>query len=641
MRSSNPQGMPSCLPNQNAEQESAESVSRTISTAQGSTTRPFVERRRSTPIPESWPAALDSLQRHLVAFESANERLLRSESKYRSMVEDAPIGMFQVTPEGNPIVVNAELARILGYNSPEDCLAQIAKDESLRFFDPSGWNESIQSTTGNESQNGVDMQVSCRDGAMRWIRFNLRPVREEGRVLRFDGTAEDITSRKRVEIRTELLAYYDLLTGLPNRTLFNDRFNEVAAGLRGSGGQAAIMLIEFDGLRAINDCLGEHLGDRLLQEIAERIRAGAGEKGIVARVSGAEFGVILRDNYGANWIGMGAERILSKLRGEYSLLGHLLDVFCSVGISVFPDNGEECETLLKKADVAKSCSREVGSNGFRIFTEEMNEEIQERMRLESGLRLALAKKELYLDYQPQVDLRTGVVTGLEALLRWKSPQLGLVPPTRFIGVAESSSLIVPIGEWVLRSACAQAQEWQDRGLPAVPVAVNVSPVQFRQQGFCELVRQTLSDTLLRPEFLELELTESLLQANADVTASIIAELRAMGVMLAIDDFGTGYSSLGYLRQFKVHRLKIARSFVQDVSDDPDDAAITIAIIKMAKAMNLSVLAEGVETEAQLLFMREQKCHTIQGFYFSKPLAVRDVDRNLANGFPMLVPISVN
>jgi diguanylate cyclase (GGDEF)-like protein/PAS domain S-box-containing protein len=639
MRSRNTQGMPSFLQAPDNERESAGCENRTPPTAQGTlASRPFVERRRSAPI-QAWPAALDSVQRHLLAFESANEQLLQSESRYRSMFEDAPIGMFQVTLEGEPLAVNTEMARILGYDSPDDCLAQIAKDPSLRFFDPSHWDD-IDSNGGNGPQNGVDLQISCRDSAIRWIRFNLRPVREGDKVLWFDGTAEDVTSRKRVEIRTELLAYYDLLTGLPNRTLFHDRFNEVASELQESGGCAALMLVEFDGLKAINDCLGEHLGDRLLQEIADRIRAGAGEKGIVARVDGAEFGVILRENGGTSWIAA-AEQIMSKLRTEYSLLGHTLDVFCSVGISVFPDNGEDYETLLKKADVAKTCSSEVGSNGFRIFTEEMNGEIQERMRLESGLRLALAKKELYLDYQPQVDLRTGVITGLEALLRWNSPQLGLVPPTRFIGVAESSSLIVPIGEWVLRSACAQARDWQDRGLPAVPVAVNVSPVQFRQQGFCELVRQVLRDTRLNPEFLELELTESLMQANSDVTASIIAELRALGVMVAIDDFGTGYSSLGYLKQFKVHRLKIARSFVQDLSDDPDDAAITIAIIKMAKAMNLAVLAEGVETKEQLLFMREQNCHTIQGFYFSKPLAVSEVDHHLKNGFKQLVSTAVN
>ena len=246
--------------------------------------------------------------------------------------------------------------------------------------------------------------------------------------------------------------------------------------------------------------------------------------------------------------------------------------------------------------------------------------------------MALARNELFLVYQPQVDIRTGAVVGLEALLRWQHPELGLVPPTRFIGVAENSGLIVPIGEWVLRTACAQARKWQDQGLPPVPVAVNVSAIQFRRQGFRELIRQILQETGLEPKYLELELTESVLLNNADVMFSIIEELRALGVMLAIDDFGTGYSSLGYLRQFKVNRLKIARSFVQDVPVNADDVAITTAIINMAKALNLAVLAEGVENEAQLSFLRAQQCYTIQGFYFSRPVEVEEIVERLRSGF---------
>jgi EAL domain-containing protein (putative c-di-GMP-specific phosphodiesterase class I) len=301
-------------------------------------------------------------------------------------------------------------------------------------------------------------------------------------------------------------------------------------------------------------------------------------------------------------------------------------------MSVFPKDGKDCETLINAADTAMCCAREDGLNSYRIFTDEMNDKVQEGLRVERGLRDAIANNELFLVYQPQVDSRTGRVTGLEALLRWNHPQWGLVLPNKFIGVAESSGLIVAIGEWVLRTACAQARKWQEAGLPPVPIAVNVSAIQFRQQGFSELVREVLRETGLRPEFLELELTESLLLSNADVMFSTIQDLKDMGVMLAIDDFGTGYSSLGYLRQFKVNRLKIARSFIQDVSVDPDDAAITTAIIEMARALNLAVLAEGVENEAQLSFLQSQQCHTIQGFYFSRPVAVEQIDEHLRSGF---------
>jgi EAL domain-containing protein (putative c-di-GMP-specific phosphodiesterase class I) len=251
--------------------------------------------------------------------------------------------------------------------------------------------------------------------------------------------------------------------------------------------------------------------------------------------------------------------------------------------------------------------------------------------------LALERSELYLVYQPQVDIRTGDVSGLEALLRWNHPEMGLVPPNKFIGVAESSGLIVPIGEWVLRTACAQARKWQDAGLPAVPVAVNVSAIQMRQQGFCELIRRVLADTGLRPEFLELELTEGLLLANRDVVSTLIQELREMGVKLTIDDFGTGYSSLGYLRQFKVNRLKIDRSFVRDIPVNADDAAITTAIINMARALNLDVLAEGVETAEQLDFLRAQNCYSIQGYYFSKPVAVEQIVEHMQAAFFLNAP----
>jgi EAL domain-containing protein (putative c-di-GMP-specific phosphodiesterase class I) len=293
--------------------------------------------------------------------------------------------------------------------------------------------------------------------------------------------------------------------------------------------------------------------------------------------------------------------------------------------------------VLERAEVALETAKEHGPNQIQFFSAEIDRQHRERLRMENGLRLALERSELYLVYQPQVDIRTGDVSGLEALLRWNHPEMGLVPPNKFIGVAESSGLIVPIGEWVLRTACAQARKWQDAGLPAVPVAVNVSAIQMRQQGFCELIRRVLADTGLRPEFLELELTEGLLLANRDVVSTLIQELREMGVKLTIDDFGTGYSSLGYLRQFKVNRLKIDRSFVRDIPVNADDAAITTAIINMARALNLDVLAEGVETAEQLDFLRAQNCYSIQGYYFSKPVAVEQIVEHMQAAFFLNAP----
>ena len=281
------------------------------------------------------------------------------------------------------------------------------------------------------------------------------------------------------------------------------------------------------------------------------------------------------------------------------------------------------------ADTALYSAKEKGRNQFQFFTDDMNAQAVERLTLESSLRLALTRKELFLVYQPQMDMATGKITGLEALLRWQHPELGLVPPDKFIRIAENSGLIIPIGEWVLRTACTQARKWRDEGLPAVSVAVNVSAVQFRQEGFCELIRRILDETGLAPQYLELELTESLLLTSADLTVSVLQELNTLGVGLAIDDFGTGYSSFSYLKQFQVSKLKIDRSFVQDVAVNPDDAAITTAIISMAKSLNLKVIAEGVENEAQMSFLRTHRCDEIQGYYFSKPLAVDKVAESCA------------
>jgi diguanylate cyclase (GGDEF)-like protein len=391
---------------------------------------------------------------------------------------------------------------------------------------------------------------------------------------------------------------------------------------------AAVLLFEFARFKIMNDSFGHSFGDRLLRETADRLRRSVGEKDIVARVGGGEFAIVLTNIENARTAMATAQRVIAEMNAKFSIMGHSMNISFNIGTSIFPSHGTTPETLMQNADVALYSAKQEGPNEARLFTEEMNLPIMEQLMLEHGLGMALDRNELFLVYQPQVDIRTKTITGLEALLRWQHPKLGLVPPAKFIGIAEHSGLIVPIGEWVLRSACTQAKIWQEAGLPAVPIAVNVSAVQFRQQGFPDLVRKVLLDTRLDPKYLELELTESLLLTNADVMFSILQDLREMGVKLAIDDFGTGYSSLSYLRQFQVNRLKIDRSFVQDVANNSDDAAITTAIIKMAKALNLEVMAEGVETEAQMAFLRAAQCFDVQGYYFSKPVAVATVVEQL-------------
>jgi len=591
--------------------------------------RPFRERRRLRTLDESRHEALDSVNQLLVRYEKTIGQLAEAEEKYRAIFEDAPVGMFRISPAGRPLNLNRRMAEIFGYDSPEEFMAQASSVAGQLLADASQlrlWKTTIEE---NGTASGIQTQARCRDGAQKWLSLNIRAVRDaEGKVVHFEGTAEDVTERKVAEERIQFLAYYDSLTGLPNRTLFELQLADVLSVTRRENGRAALLLLEFVRFKIINDSFGHQLGDRLLQEAADRIKRIVGDSGIVSRVGGGEFAILLTNIQDARNAEVTAEKMVAEMASKFSILGHSMNISFNIGTSIFPEHGRTGEALVQSADVALYSSKLDGPNKARLFTEEMNVPIMEQLTLEHSLGMALDRNELFLVYQPQVDIRTKTITGLEALLRWQHPKLGLVPPTKFIGVAEHSGLIVPIGEWVLRTACAQARAWQDAGLPAVPIAVNVSAVQFRQPGFTDLVRSVLRDTRLDSKYLELELTESLLLTNADVMFSILQDLRNMGVKLAIDDFGTGYSSLSYLRQFQVNRLKIDRSFVQDVAANPDGAAIATAIIRMARALNLEVLAEGVETEAQMSFLEAQHCYDVQGYYFSRPVGVAKVVEQL-------------
>jgi diguanylate cyclase (GGDEF)-like protein/PAS domain S-box-containing protein len=467
-----------------------------------------------------------------------------------------------------------------------------------------------------------------------WLRTSKLPLWDrEGEVTGLIGTYEDITGRKVAEDRVQFLAYYDALTELPNRILLQDRLSKALAGARRRHDKVALLFLDLDRFKVINDSLGHPVGDLLLQEVAERLKRFAREQDTVARLGGDEFLIVLTAVKDVADSAVAAERLIHAMSAGFVVQGRSLSISCSLGISVFPEHGADSETLIKNADAAMYCAKENGGHNFRFFTDDMNAQAVERLTLENGLRLALDKKELFLVYQPQVDIVSGKIIGLEALLRWQHPTLGLVPPDKFIRIAENCGLIVPIGEWVLRTACSQVRKWQDEGLPAVTIAVNVSAVQFRQEDFCELIRRVLHETGLAPQYLELELTEGLLLANADVTFSVLQELKALGLTLAIDDFGTGYSNFNYLRQFQISKLKIDRSFIRNVAANPDDAAITAAIISMAKSLHLKVIAEGVENEAQMAFLRAHQCDEIQGYCFSKPLAVDKVADKLRGDFP--------
>src|SRR5579864_8790017 len=546
--------------------------------------------------------------------------LQQTEEKYRAIFEDAVIGIFQATEDGRPLSINRAMAQIHGYDAPEQFLAEVSNFSNELFVNPKQMQEVMLTLEEKGVVRDIELEFYRKDRNIRWVRANIRAIRNpNGRLAVIEGTIEDITERKQAEARVQFLAYYDDLTALPNRSLLQDRLSNALAAARRRKEKVAVLFVDLDRFKIINDSLGHSVGDLLLREAAERLKNWARAQDTVARIGGDEFVMVLTGISDMPDAAIAAERIMDSMNAEFVLQNRKYNVTCSIGISIYPEHGTDDETLVKNADAAMYYAKESGRNAFRFFTDTMNAEVTERLNLEHNLRLALEKGELFLMYQPQIEAASGNVVGLEALIRWQHPELGLVPPDKFIRVAENSGLILPIGEWVIETACSAASEWQKQGLAAVLVAVNVSAVQFRQENFCDVVRRALERTGLPPQYLELELTEGLLLSTEDMTLPLLQNLKRMGVKLAIDDFGTGYSSLSYLRQFPVNKLKIDRSFIKSVPANRDETAITTAIISMAKSLNLKVTAEGVENEEQMSFLRSHYCDEIQGYYFSRPL----------------------
>ncbi len=554
----------------------------------------------------------------VTARNQAQRAARQAEENYRSIFENAVIGIFQHSADGRVLSVNPALAHLHGYDSPEHLCAEVSNIAAQLFVHPERMAELARAAEHGIVRN-AEVELYRRDRSRIWVLVNLRSVRDgEGNPV-YEGTAEDITDRKAAEAQVRFLAWHDALTGLPNRALFVDRLETNLAATARSQQKAAVLFLDLDRFKNINDSLGHSVGDQLLQAVAARFRESLRTVDTVARLGGDEFLALLPDIASAADAEQAARRILEAIARPFSIRNHRLACSCSIGIALFPDHGPDGETLIRNADAAMYSAKEMGSSRIRFFTREMSQRASRQFSLENNLRAALDTSQFSLVYQPQRNLATGAVVGMEALLRWQHPTLGPVSPDDFIPVAESSGLILPIGEWVLLTACSLLRQWQREGRPVIPVSVNVSAVQFRHQDFCSLIRSVLRETELSPRLLELELTESVLLSNADVMTSVLEELQNMGVTLAIDDFGTGYSSLSYLRQLRASRLKIDRSFVRDLATDPDDAAITAAIIGMAKSLNMRVLAEGVETEAQVEFLRRHRCDEIQGYYFSRPL----------------------
>jgi diguanylate cyclase (GGDEF)-like protein/PAS domain S-box-containing protein len=500
--------------------------------------------------------------------------------------------------------------------------------------DPRTWLDSVHEEDRERVKNarkaavdgGYDenFRVVRPDGSIRWVHDRAFPVLgEDGKVYRIAGIAEDITDRKQAEAQLLQLAHYDVLTSLPNRVLFYDRLKQSLAQAKRNQWNVGVLFIDVDRFKNVNDTLGHAVGDQLLQQVSGRLTTSVRSGDTVGRLGGDEFAIVLSNLTSAQDANLVAQKILASFNDAFKLGGAEIYVTASIGISLYPDDSLDQDTLIRNADAAMYRAKEIGRNNYQFYTPEMNIRAQELLSMESNLRRALDRDEFLLHFQPKASAATGEITGVEALLRWRHPERGLVSPAEFIPVLEETGLIVPVGEWVIKAACEQVRAWQQAGITPVPVAVNLSARQFQSPRLGASIVSVIEASGIEPRFLELEITESSLMQNADSAVSTLQFLKSRGLRISIDDFGTGYSSLAYLKRFPLDALKIDRSFVRDLTTDPDDATITRAVISMAHSLGLKVIAEGVETESQYEFLAENGCDEIQGYLFSRPLSAAD------------------
>ena len=555
----------------------------------------------------------------LERLQTKNLALRESEERFRIIFQNAGAGMGMIDPEGIYLEVNPVLCQYLGYSSSElvgRSVFSVTHPEDLEKS--RDWQRHVVQATKCSSL--VEKRYLRKDGETVWGHVSLAPFYDEtGKLLYVVSIVQDITEQMRSKDEIRQLAFYDTLSGLPNRTLFFDRLEQTMARAARDGDMVALLFLDLDQFKRINDTLGHATGDRLLVDVARRLQKCVRGSDTVARLGGDEFVIILSALRHQQDVAGAARHLLEVLADPYEFEGR--EVFCtaSIGIALFPTDGTTTELLIKNADMAMYQAKDRGRNIYQFFSEQMNRQALERLEMETALRRALQRNELFLVYQPQLDLQSGRTTGVEALLRWRHPKDGLISPSRFIPLAEETGLIFAIGEWVLRTACAQAKAWQTAGFAPLTMAVNLSGHQLKQPNLIDMIESVLSSTGLDPQWLELELTESSIMVNAVSTIETLTDIKVRGIRLAVDDFGTGYSSLNYLKNFPIDRIKIAQDFVRDIPGDVDDCAIVKAVIALAETLNLRLIAEGVETREQVDFLFDHRCREMQGFYFARPL----------------------
>lgn len=579
---------------------------------------------------QSTLSLLVSPHHHRAETDAVDERL-------RSIMENLAHGVIIFSAQGKPLFANSAAARIydLGAQAllhalaaPESC--HLRADGSELPAEQTPMRLAIDS---GEAVNDYRMGISLADGSVRWTTASCRPVHDAGESgqMRLVMSLHDVSEQQRIERDLQLLAHFDTLTGLPNRALLKERFDQALLQIDGNpageglakASHVGMVIIGLDRFKEINDTLGTAAGDQVLQEVARRLQALLGDARTVARFGGDEFAVLVLGT-SRDEIAQAAALCRQALDAPAHVDGNEIFIGGSVGCSVFPDDGDSRDELLRNADIAMNEAKAEGGNGLRMFSRELQARSGRELSMGAKLRRALDRGELAIAYQPQVNMITGEVLGLEALMRWNNPELGVVPPTQFIRIAEDTGLILPMGEWLLKTVCEQNRAWQRAGLRPVTVAVNLSARQFRDRQLAQKVSSALSATGLDARWLEFEITESVIMQDTQHNTETLEDLVSLGAKVAVDDFGTGYSSLAYLKRFPVHVLKIDRTFVRDISTDRDDAAIVRTIVALAHALELGVVAEGVETADQLRFLAQLKCDLYQGYYFSKPVSAEEI-----------------
>ena len=548
------------------------------------------------------------------------EALRQSEMKYRTILEEMDEAYFEVDLAGNYTFVNDAISRLLGYPKEEllgtTFRKQVNEEDTALLYDAFG-----KIFTTGQPVRDIAYKATRKGGEIRYSEIAGFPIQnQKGDVVGFRGIGRDVTERKRTEEQIRHMATHDALTELPNRMMFGQLLNHAIQAAKRNKRQLAVLFVDLDRFKIINDTLGHEAGDELLKTIATRFKQTLRAMDVVARLGGDEFVILVEEVDNPDQLVVVAQKILSAAMKPVSLMGEECRVTASVGISMYPKDGEDEQALMKTADKAMYFAKEEGKNNYQFYSESIKSQSIEQFSLETHLRLALERNELSLNYQAKLDFKTGTITGVEALLRWHSPVLGDVTPTQVIPVAEETGLIIPIGRWVIRTACAQNVAWQKRGLPPVCVSVNLSLRQLRDENLIEDVKAALEDSGMAPHLLELEITESMVMHNPARMVAILTQIKDMGVRLAIDDFGTGYSSLAHIRRFPIDTIKVDRSFIRNVPKDYEDKAIIEAIISMGQTLSLTVVAEGVETQEQMNYLKEHSCNEMQGYYFSKPVS---------------------